>query len=127
MPQGFVYILGSDTGTLYIGVTNSLGKRVLQHKSGSGSKFTAKYDCHRLLYYEMFVDIRNAISREKALKGITRAKKLALIRTMNPEFRDLGERFGWLPIGPEQSMAATDAAIPASWLSGLERPKRGGS
>jgi putative endonuclease len=111
MPQGFVYILGSDSGTLYIGVTSQLGKRILQHKSGRRSMFTGKYGVDRLLYVEQFEDIRNAIMREKSLRGITRAKKLALIREKNPEFRDLAQTLGWLPIGPEQSIEATDAAL----------------
>ncbi len=126
MPQGFVYILGSDTGTLYIGVTSQLGKRILQHKRGEGSTFTSKYGYHRLLHVEQFEDIRNSIMREKSLKGITRAKKLALIREKNPEFRDLAQTLGWLPIGPEQSTTDVDAAIGADWFSRLERPQRNG-
>jgi putative endonuclease len=126
MPQGFVYILGSDSGTLYIGVTSQLGRRILQHKNGRGSVFTGKYGVNRLLYVEQFEDIRNAITREKSLKGITRAKKLALIREKNPEFRDLAARLGWLPIGAGQSTADTDAAIEADWFSRLEEPKRNG-
>ncbi len=108
MPRGYVYILGSNTGTLYIGVTSRLGGRILEHKRGEGSEFTSKYGCHRLLYSEMFEDIRNAISREKSLKGKTRAKKIALIQTMNPEFRDLAATWGWLRIGREQSIAEMD-------------------
>ena len=79
MPRGYVYILGSNTGTLYIGVTSRLGSRILEHKRGEGSEFTAKYGCHRLLYYESFEDIRDAISCEKSLKGKTRSKKVALV------------------------------------------------
>ncbi len=108
MPRGYVYILGSNTGTLYIGVTSRLGNRILEHKRGVGSEFTAKYGCHRLLYYESFEDIRNAISREKSLKGKTRAKKIALIEATNPEFRDLAHTWGWLRIGSAQSIAETD-------------------
>ena len=108
MPRGFVYILGSSTGTLYIGVTSRLGSRILEHKRGVGSEFTAKYGCHRLLYYESFEDFRNAIGREKSLKGKTRAKKIALIQTINPEFRDLARLWGWLRIGREQSIAEVD-------------------
>ena len=52
MPRGYVYILGNNTGTLYVGVTSRLGSRILEHKRGEGSEFTAKYGCHRLLYYE---------------------------------------------------------------------------
>ena len=109
MPRGYVYVLGSNTGTLYIGVTSRLGSRILEHKRGQGSEFTAKYGCHRLLYYESFEDIRNAISREKSLKGKTRAKKIALIETMNPGFRDLAQTWGWLRIGREQSTGEMDA------------------
>ena len=74
MPVGFVYIVGSATGTIYIGVTSRLTARILEHKSGTGSEFTAKYGCHRLLYYERYDDIRNAIGREKSLKGKSRQK-----------------------------------------------------
>lgn len=106
---GFVYIVGSSTGTLYIGVTSNLGQRILQHKRGEGSDFTTRYGCHRLLYSERFDDIRNAISREKSLKGKTRAKKLALIQASNPEYRDLAATWGWLRIGSQQSLAEMDA------------------
>ena len=109
MPQGFVYMVGSNTGTLYIGVTSKLGERILQHKNGDGSKFTSLYGCNRLLYYERFEDIRNAISREKSLKGKTRAKKLALIKAINPELRDLAQTWGWLRIGEQQSIAEVEA------------------
>ncbi|MEZ2348257.1 GIY-YIG nuclease family protein [Terriglobus sp. RCC_193] len=117
MPQGFVYILGSDSGTLYIGVTSDLSKRVLEHKRGEGSQFTTRYGCHRLLYYELFDDIRSAIDREKSLKGKTRQKKLDLIRTMNPEFKDLAATWGWPSVGPKQSMAETDRAV-EDWAFG---------
>jgi putative endonuclease len=100
MPNGFVYIVGSDTGTLYIGVTSRLTSRILEHKAGIGSAFTARYGCHRLLYYESYADIRDAIGREKSLKGKTRAKKLVLIRQDNPEFQDIAKGWGWLSIGP---------------------------
>ena len=106
---GFVYIVGSNTGTLYIGVTSNLGQRILQHKRGEGSDFTTRYGCHRLLYFEQFEDIRSAISREKSLKGKTRAKKLALIQTENPEYRDLAATWGWMRIGSQQSIAETEA------------------
>ncbi len=109
MPQGFVYIVGSKTGTLYIGVTSKLGERILQHKSGGGSQFTSLYGCNRLLYYERLEDIRNAISREKSLKGKTRAKKIALITTMNQDFGDLAATWGWLRIGEQQSIAEVEA------------------
>lgn len=111
MPQGFVYILGSGTGTLYIGVTSDLSKRVLEHKRGDGSEFTTEYGCHRLLHYELFDDMQSAIDREKSLKGKSRQKKLDLIQTTNPEFKDLAETWGWPAIGPKQNMKDTDCAI----------------
>jgi len=111
MQSGVVYILGSDTGTLYIGVTSNLIRRTLQHQAGKASHFTTKYGCHRLLYYELFTDIAAAIAREKSLKGKTRAKKLTLIRTMNPEFKDLAEKWGWLHIGPAWSIAEIEADL----------------
>ena len=79
MPEGHVYILGSDTGTLYTGVTSNFDQRLFEHRHGIKSTFTTKYRCHRLLLLESFTDIRSAISREKEIKGWTRAKKLALI------------------------------------------------
>ena len=109
MSQAFVYIIGSSSGTLYIGVTSRLGERILQHKSGEGSQFTALYGCNRLLYFERFEDIRNAISREKSLKGKTRAKKIALITAMNADFRDLAATWGWLRVGEQQSIAEVEA------------------
>jgi len=118
MPQGFVYIVGGDTGTLYIGVTSDLSKRILEHKRGEGSQFTTRYGCHRLLYYELFDEIRNAIDRETSLKGKTRQKKLDLIRTMNPEFKDLAATWGWPAIGPKQSMTETDRAV-EDWVFGI--------
>lgn len=111
MPQGFVYILGSDTGTLYIGVTSDLSQRILQHKHGDGSEFTTRYECHRLLYYELLDDMQSAIDREKSLKGKSRQKKLDLIQTTNPEFKDLAATWGWPAIGPRQNMNDTDRAI----------------
>ncbi len=69
MAGGYIYILGSDTGTLCIGVTSNLYHRVQQHKDGTLRGFTADYGCKRLLYFEPYQDIRTAIAREKQLKG----------------------------------------------------------
>jgi putative endonuclease len=88
-----VYILASAFGVLYIGVTNHLERRVTEHKQRLCSGFTKKYEVLRLVYFEPFGDVRNAISREKQLKRWRREKKLALIRGMNPKFRDLSEDF----------------------------------
>jgi putative endonuclease len=104
MPAGYTYILGSATGTLYIGVTSDLYTRVMQHRNGTYEGFSKKYGCVRLLYYETFGDIRLAIAREKQLKGWRREKKLNLIRTTNPEFKDLSEKYGWKLINQHERM-----------------------
>ena len=74
---------------LYTGVTNNLDRRVKEHKEGSGSVFTSKYKCHKLVYYEDFGLINQAIVREKEIKSLSRAEKEKLIDTMNPERKDL--------------------------------------
>ena len=105
MQGGSVYILGSTTGTLYIGVTNDTYRRVMEHRAGKVPGFASKHGCTRLLYKEEFETITAAIAREKELKGWTRDRKLALIRQTNPDFRDLAEQWGWLQIGPYRSIA----------------------
>jgi putative endonuclease len=92
--QYFVYIVSSRSGTLYIGMTNSIYRRVLQHKRGEIEGFASKYACNRLVYYEGFDDVHKAIGREKQLKGWTRAKKIALIDSKNPRWEDLAEQWG---------------------------------
>lgn len=82
--QYFVYIMSSRSGTLYIGMTNSICRRTLQHKSGEIEGFSSKCHCSRLVHYESFEDVHRAIGREKELKGWTRAKKIALIESRNP-------------------------------------------
>ena len=104
MKHGYTYIMGSATGTLYIGVTSDLYLRVTQHKNGTHEGFSKKYGCMRLLYYEEYTDIRLAITRETQLKGWRREKKLNLIRTRNPEFRDLAEKWGWKLITVHERM-----------------------
>jgi putative endonuclease len=88
-----VYILASATGVLYTGVTNHLERRVSQHKEKQQPGFMKRYDVTRLVYFEPFGDVRNAIAREKQIKAWRREKKLALIRSMNPTFRDLSLDF----------------------------------
>ena len=85
-------MMQSENGrALYTGVTNDLDRRVREHKEGKGSVFTAKYKCHRLVYYEEFGLIDQAIVREKEIKNMTRASKEELIDTINPERKDLFE------------------------------------
>ena len=89
----FVYIMSNRSKTLYTGVTNSLFRRVRQHKEATGSEFTARYKLDRLIYFERFDDVHRAIGREKQIKGLLRIKKIALIVSVNPTWRDLSE--GW--------------------------------
>ena len=77
---------------LYTGVTNNLIRRVGEHKEGKGSLFTAKYKCHKLVYYEEFGLIEQAIVREKEIKNMTRVAKEELIDTINPGRKDLFEQ-----------------------------------
>lgn len=90
MKQYYVYILASKkNGTLYIGVTNSLVRRVYEHKEELIEGFTKKYDVKNLVYYEILNEINEAIKREKALKKWLRKWKIDLIEKMNPEWKDL--------------------------------------
>ena len=82
----WVYIVASRTGTLYIGMTNNLYVRVMQHKSGEIEGFSSKYHCNRLVYWESFGDVLTAIDREKQLKGWRRTKKIGLIEFKNPRW-----------------------------------------
>ena len=90
----WICILASRrNGTLYVGVTNNLQRRVWQHRNGEADSFTQRYAVTRLVYLEPFRDITNAIAREKQIKGGSRKKKIALIEQENAEWRDLSE--GW--------------------------------
>lgn len=85
----WVYIIGDDRPTLYVGVTSNLVKRVFEHKNGLAEGFTKKYNLKKLLYFEEFSQVEEAILREKRLKHWKRDWKLELIRKMNPECKDL--------------------------------------
>jgi len=85
----YVYILASRRGTLYIGVTNNLGRRMYEHKHGLVPGFTNKYKVNRLVYFEEFNRADDAIAREKQLKGWSRRRKVALIESLNPRLEDL--------------------------------------
>jgi putative endonuclease len=86
----WVYILTSSSlSTMYIGVTNDLGRRVAEHRAGIGSEFARKYKVTRLVYAEEFEQIEEAIAREKQLKGWRRIRKNELVRAANPEWKDL--------------------------------------
>lgn len=90
----YVYILASFSGTLYVGMTNNIYTRVAQHQEAIADGFTKKYGVCRLVYFEVFRYVNNAIAREKQIKGWRRSKKVALIESVNPEWRDLSKDFG---------------------------------
>ena len=90
----YVYMMASRSRTLYTGVTDDLFHRALQHKKGEIEGFTKKYNINRLVYYETFKYIDKAIAREKQIKAWTRAKRLALIQSMNPAWQDLADGWG---------------------------------
>jgi putative endonuclease len=88
--QYCVYIMANIHDTvLYTGVTNDLARRVYEHKNGLGSIFVKKYNVHKLVYYEVGEDIHSVIAREKQIKGGSRKKKVELINSRNPEWKDL--------------------------------------
>jgi len=87
----FTYIMASVSGTVYIGMTGNIKKRVYEHKEGLVDGFTKEYECKKLVYYEHFTDVYAAIKREKELKKWRREKKENLIKTMNPHWNDLFE------------------------------------
>ena len=88
----YVYMMTNEyNNVLYVGVTNNLERRVYEHQSGLIEGFTQKYNVHKLVWFESCHDVKDAIAREKQLKGWVRSKKEALIRQMNPEWRDLSK------------------------------------
>jgi putative endonuclease len=90
MKKGFVYILSNyHRTTFYIGVTSNLVRRIEQHRYGQISSFANKYKLYDLVYYEVFDEIRNALVREKQLKNWHREWKLNLIKSINPDMKDL--------------------------------------
>jgi len=95
----YVYIMTNKSRTLYTGVTNNLIRRVYEHKNKLVAGFTSKYNIHFLVYYEAGSDIHSAIAREKQIKGWLRAKKITLIDSMNPAWKDLSEE--WFVDGKE--------------------------
>lgn len=88
--QSYVYIMANDRNTvLYVGVTTNLVERIWEHKNNVVKGFTQQYNVHKLVYYEVYESIENAIMREKQLKAGSRKRKELLINTINPEWKDL--------------------------------------
>jgi putative endonuclease len=87
----FVYIMTNKSGTLYTGVTNNLERRLFEHKNHLIEGFTRKYKITKLVYFEETSDVKAALFREKQIKGWKRKKKVALIESINPDWKDLSE------------------------------------
>ena len=88
--KGYIYFMTNQTNkVLYTGVTDSLKRRVTEHFEGRGSVFTSKYNCNKLVYFEQFPSIEQAIAREKQLKHFKREWKNQLVETINPQWKDL--------------------------------------
>lgn len=100
MKHFYVYILSNDRGTIYTGVTNDLRRRVYEHQNKLVDGFTKRYNITRLIYFEESHDSQAAIAREKEIRGWRRNKKLALINTLNPTFRDLSADWSAEPAPP---------------------------
>ena len=89
----YIYIMTSESGVLYTGVTNDLPRRMLEHKNKVPKGFTSKYKISQLVYYENTTDITMAIAREKQIKGWKRFRKVQLVNSINPTWRDLSQDF----------------------------------
>jgi len=87
----WTYIMASISRVIYVGVTNELERRVWEHKQETAKGFTKRYNCTKLVWFEEFREIRDAIACEKRIKGLLRARKIALIEEKNPYWRDLSE------------------------------------
>ena len=89
MLKWFIYIMASEWRTLYVGMTSDIETRIHDHRNGTGAVFTRRYRCDRLVYLEQQVDKRSAQARELEIKGWKRCKKVGLIDTLNPDWKDL--------------------------------------
>ncbi|HEV2234322.1 MAG TPA: GIY-YIG nuclease family protein [Terriglobia bacterium] len=114
----YVYIMAGKSRTLYTGVTNSLEVRVGQHRNKLHKGFTARYNINRLVFFEVFHDVLDAIAREKQIKGWGRMKKIALIESKNRDWKDLSD--GWpgspaaKPAGDKQTVRDPSVAAATS-------------
>jgi putative endonuclease len=108
----YVYIVASRTHTLYIGITDNIGRRVEQHRNAELPGFTATYRCNRLVFLENYQYVQKAIAREKQLKGWRRSKKIWLIELTNPTWSDLSEVWTKKPQVPPLRYAPVGMTIP---------------
>jgi len=93
MKDYFVYIITNKSKTLYTGVTNNLSRRLFEHKKKLIKGFTSKYNIDKLVYFEICSNIESAIAREKQIKGWLRKKKIGLIESINPDWKDLSKEW----------------------------------
>ena len=90
MDKYFIYVMSNTSNsTIYVGVTNNIERRVLEHRTPDTKSFTTRYHCHKLVYYEEYSSIDEAISREKQIKSWSRSRKDKMIDLMNPDRKDL--------------------------------------
>ena len=108
----FVYIMASKSRRIYTGVTNNIDRRVAQHKAGEIKGFTQRYNINRLVHFERFQFVQNAIHREKKIKGWDRAKRVGLIERNNPTWDDLADDWG-KPIELLKPVVLTPKADPS--------------
>lgn len=106
--------MAGASGVLYVDVTNHLERRVAQHQQKLTAGFTSRYNIQKLVYFELFADIRWAIAREKQLKGWLRKRKIALIESMNPSWKDLASQLS-------EARAADTAAVTARAKTSVDR------
>ena len=110
--QYCIYIMTNTHNTvLYTGMTNDLARRVYEHKNGLGGIFTRKYNVQKLVYYEVAEDVNTIIAREKQIKGGSRKKKIELIKSLNPEWKDLYEEIILMSLRGTNREAVRDEAI----------------
>lgn len=105
----WVYILASRSHQFYVGMTNNIERRISEHKTGTIEGFISRYNINRLVWFERFHYVKNAIAREKRIKSWSRVKKIAVIEEMNPTWQDLSEEWG-KPILPPGRTADPSAA-----------------
>ena len=102
----FIYIAASRSRQLYIGMTNSLRRRMAEHREHCHGTYTGRYRIDRLVYYEQTQYVDNAINREKELKNWNRAKKVALIKSVNPTWEDLSQSWEAMPVRTAEPSAS---------------------
>jgi len=120
--QYHVYIMASLSRTMYVGVTNDLAARAFQHRTKVLRGFTTKYSVTRLVHAEEFSDVRDAIAREKQIKGWRRERKVALIESANPEWEDLSGT--WFVAEQDPSLRSGRQAVPAPASEGRRVGRR---